>query len=251
MTEVILKHRRNKGKKKYKLPLLFQIRDKGKIDDVIGADMQLFYMNVESDSDKLIVYLHGGAYVEEMLPFHWLMLDKITANVDATFRKVLKYYPDKKIIFMGDSAGGGLALGLSMYVASIGLMVPDKLILLSPWVDLLMDNPEIKNYLKVDPTLKYDDLSVDAAYWANGTDLKDYRLSPIYGDLSVLKDVSLFCGTHEFFYPDIVKFSAMLKEKGVKNSLYVGEGLNHVFPAFPIPEADLAIREIVKLIQEV
>ncbi|MBQ1775687.1 MAG: alpha/beta hydrolase [Erysipelotrichaceae bacterium] len=275
MTEVILKHRRNKGKKKYKLPLLFQIRDKGKIDDVIGADMQLFYMNVESDSDKLIIYLHGGAYVEEMLPFHWLMLDKITANVDATFiipdyplapyssyeecyeqmevfyRKVLKYYPDKKIIFMGDSAGGGLALGLSMYVASIGLRVPDKLILLSPWVDLLMDNPEIKNYLKVDPTLKYDDLSVDAAYWANGTDLKDYRLSPIYGDLSVLKDVSLFCGTHEFFYPDIVKFSAMLKEKEVKNSLYVGEGLNHVFPAFPIPEADLAIREIARLIQEV
>ena len=52
-------------------------------------------------------------------------------------------------------------------------------------------------------------------------------------------------------YPDIVKFSAMLKEKGVKNSLYVGEGLNHVFPAFPIPEADLAIREIVRLIEEV
>ena len=152
---------------------------------------------------------------------------------------------------MGDSAGGGLALGLSMYVASIGLRVPDKLILLSPWVDLLMDNPEIKNYLKIDPTLKYDDLSVDAAYWANGTDLKDYRLSPIYGDLSVLKDVSLFCGTHEFFYPDIVKFSEMLKEKGVKNSLYVGEGLNHVFPAFPIPEADLAISEIVRLIEEV
>ena len=273
MTEVILKYRRHKGKKKYDLPLLVKIVDKGKVDNVISRDMQLFYMNVESKSDKLIIYLHGGAYVEEMLPFHWLMLDKITSRSDAQFiipdyplapysdykecyakmevfyRKILEYYGDKKIIMMGDSAGGGLALGLSMYFDSLGLRTPDKLILMSPWVDLLMDDPEIKKYLKVDPTLKYDDLTVDAKFWANGTDLKDPRLSPIYGDLNGLKDVTMFCGTHEFFYPDIVKMHEKLKAKGIPTSLYVGEGLNHVYPAFPIPEANEAIAKMCEIIE--
>ena len=250
-----------------------KIKDKGKIDEIVSSDMQLFYMNVESESDKLIIYLHGGAYVEEMLPFHWLMLDKITSSVDASFiipdyplapysdfrdcyekmesfyRKVLTYYPDHKIIMMGDSAGGGLALGFSMYLNSLGLKTPDKLILMSPWVDLVMDNPEIGKYIKNDPMLKYDDLAVEASYWANGEDLKDYRLSPIYGDLKGLKDVTLFCGTHEFFYPDIVKMSEKMKEKGIKTELHVGQGLNHVYPAFPIPEADEAVRVMCEIIE--
>ena len=80
---------------------------------------------------------------------------------------------------MGDSAGGGLSLALSMYFAQKDLPVPEKLILLSPWVDLNMDNPEIEKYIKKDPMLKLDELKIDARYWANGTDLNDYRLSPI------------------------------------------------------------------------
>lgn len=271
LEDVILAYRKAKGKKKYELPLL--VKMSSKVDDIMSKDMQLFYMNVESESDKLIIYLHGGAYVEEMLFFHWLMLDKITKQVDSTFiipdyplapysnfedcykkmtvfyKKVLKYYPEKKIIFMGDSAGGGLALGLSLYFAKKKLPVPDKLILLSPWIDLKMDNPKIEEYLDIDPMLKIDELRVDAAYWANGKNLKDYRLSPIYGDLSVLKDVTVFCGTHEIFYPDMLRFMDKLKENKVKHKLYVGEGLNHVYPAFPIPEADEAIEKIARIIK--
>ena len=275
MSEVILRFRKMKGKKKYDLPLLVKIKDRGKIDDIVSRDMHLFYMNVESQSDKLIIYLHGGAYVKEMLPFHWLMLDKITSRADVPFiipeyplapfadyedcyqkmevfyRKVLEYYPDKKIILMGDSAGGGLALGLAMYFHTLGLKTPEKLILMSPWVDLVMDNPEIEKYIPVDPTLKYDDLSVDARFWANGTDLRDFRLSPIYGDLEGIKDVSLFTGTHEFFYPDIVKFYELCKEKKIPCDLHIGEGLDHVYPAYPIPEADEAIETMAEIIEKV
>jgi acetyl esterase/lipase len=166
------------------------------------------------------------------------------------YRKVLEYYPDNKIILMGDSAGGGLAAGLSMYFAKKGLPVPDKLILLSPWVDIEMENEEIKDYLEKDPILRYEDLKVDARYWANGHDLKDYRLSPLYGDVSVLKDVTLFTGTHEFFYPDIIRFGQKLEENGVRNRIFVGEKLYHVYPAFPIPEASDALRIIAQVIDD-
>ena len=246
---------------------------KENVDDVISRDMQLFYMNVENESDKLVIYLHGGAYIDDFLPFHWAMLEKIASKTNATFilpdyplapfsdfkecydkmtvfyKKILEYYPDKDIIFMGDSAGGGLALGLTMYFNELGLRLPDRHIVLSPWVDLIMDNPEIKEYLDVDPFLKLEDLKVDAEYWANGTDLKDYRLSPLYGDVSMFKDVTLFTGTHEFFYPDIIRFSHKLDEANIKNRVLVGEGLNHVYPIIPSPEGETAINIIGDLIE--
>jgi acetyl esterase/lipase len=270
MTEVMLAYKRARKKQRYNLPLFMKMSQN--VDDVFSHDMKLFYMNVESDSDTLVIYLHGGAYVQEMLVFHWLMLDKITSVSKSRFiipdyplapfsdfkdcykkmtrfyKKILEYYPDKKIIFMGDSAGGGLCAGLCMYFAKQGLRQPDKLILLSPWVDLVMDNQEINNYIKVDPLLKYKELKVDASYWANGARLNDYRLSPIYGDVSCLKDVTIFVGTHEFFYPDSMKFADKLKENKEKNKVYIGEGLNHVYPVFPIPEAREAIRKIGQII---
>lgn len=272
ITEVMLEYKKFKGKqKKYSLPIFFKMQDT--IETVSVEDMQLFYINVESQSNELIIYLHGGAYVNEILPFHWIMLDKLAKQLDCTFiipdyplapihsfeesyekltvlyQKVLKYYSNKKIILMGDSAGGGLALGLSLYWANLALPQPDKLILLSPWLDLTMNNPEIDKFMDVDPSLKKDELIVDANYWANGTDLKDYRLSPIYGDFSALKEVVLFVGTHELFYPDVTLLYEKLKEKNIKVELNIGQGLNHVYPAFPIPEADEALRHIVEIIK--
>ena len=270
MTDVIMRIRSIKGQKKYNLPLFWKLQEN--IEGIDAHDMQLFYMNVESQSNSLIIYLHGGAYVSEILPVHWLMLDKITKMVDATFiipdyplapyadykdcyekltvfyKKVLQYYPDRKIILMGDSAGGGLAAGFAMHLKELNLPVPEKLILLSPWIDLVMDNPEIDDYIKNDPLLKKDELRVDAQYWANGTDLRDYRISPTYGDVSALTDVTLFAGTHEFFYPDIVKFKNKLDAAGIPNRIYVGQELDHVYPAFPIPEADEAISIISEII---
>ena len=272
MTEVILAYRRARKKQKYSLPLFMKIRDD--VDEIVSKDMKLFYMNVESESDSLIVYLHGGAYVEEMLAMHWIMLDKIAGKVDSTFiipeyplapfsdfrqcykrmyefyKKVLEYYPDRKIIFMGDSAGGGLCAGLSMYFHKRGLPVPDRLILLSPWIDLTMSNPDMKDYIKKDVSLRYDDLCVDAQYWANGASLKDYRVSPLYGDVSCLKDVTVFTGTAEMLYPDAVLFREKLEKNGVKCRFIEAEDMPHVYPAYPTPEADEAIEKICRIIKE-
>lgn len=46
------------------------------------------------------------------------------------------------MIFMGDSAGGGLGLGLSIALRDAGKALPAKLILFAPWVDLTAASPE-------------------------------------------------------------------------------------------------------------
>lgn len=273
MEEVILEYKKFKAKeKKYSLPLFVKMLDSYESNSFY--DIQTFYINENSDKNYTIMYLHGGAYVSNMNFFHWILLDKIVKGLEClmiipdyplapihtfeeSYDKLTKMYldyierfPEQKIILMGDSAGGGLALGLAEYFAKKVIRQPDKLILLSPWVDITMENRDIDKYIDIDPTLKKNELIIDGIYWANKTNRKDYRLSPLYGDVSKLKDVTMFVGTHEMFYPDIVKLYNKLLKNNVKAELNVGEGLNHVYPAFPIPEADEAINHIIEIIKQ-
>ena len=86
--------------------------------------------------------------------------------------------------------------------------------------------------------------------WAGNLDLRDYRVSPIFGDISCLQNVCLFVGTREIFYPDVTDFYEMLQELGINTELVVGEGLNHVYPHYPIPEADDAFDQVCDFIRK-
>ncbi|MDO4378880.1 MAG: alpha/beta hydrolase [Erysipelotrichia bacterium] len=273
LTEVILEYRKHKGdKKKYSLPLFMKMSKS--LKEQTFDKMQIFYLNEEENTDYTIIYLHGGAYVNEMMVFHWMMLENISSKLQSyiivpdyglaplhdfkeAYRDLTDLYvqyrqkhPHKKIVLMGDSAGGGLAIGLAQYWHANNIEQPYKIISLSPWLDLTMTNPDIEKYIHVDPMLKVDELKVDSQYWANGTDLHDYRLSPIYGNIQGLHDIYLFVGTHEIFYPDVTKFYNRLKDNHIKTELFIGEGLNHVYPAFPIPEAKQALDTIVQIIKD-
>ncbi len=89
----------------------------------------------ESKSDLIILYFHGGAYMSNLLKEHWNLIEKLIIKTDAAlvvpdyplapeagckeaydfiehlFTGLITDYPARRIIFMGDSAGGGLALG--------------------------------------------------------------------------------------------------------------------------------------------
>ena len=54
---------------------------------------------------------------------------------------------------MGDSAGGGLSLAVTEQLKADGVRLPDELVLLSPWVDVAMDNEQISKYEPRDPFL--------------------------------------------------------------------------------------------------
>lgn len=98
-----------------------------------------------------------------------------------------------------------------------------------------MDNPDISEYISKDPWLTVPWLKVCGRHWADPYDIYDYRVSPMFGDVSGLKNITVFTGTRELFYPDIVRFFQRLD--GTENELIVGEDMIHVFPVLPIPEA--------------
>ena len=233
---------------------------------------RVFYANEESSSRNTVFYIHGGAYFMDFTRPHWKLLEELIKEADvqviapayrlvpfATYREAFdlivplyreycETHPDKNLILMGDSAGGGLALALTEYFKAEGIHMPDRLILLSPWVDVSMENEKIREYESVDPFLKVTPLRDCAEQWKGGLDVHDWHVSPIYGDLKGIRNVTVFVGTDGIFYPDITKLFGMLDEDP-SNELIIGEEMNHVYPLFPIPEAKPAVDKIISTIQ--
>ena len=231
------------------------------------------YTLTSSDAPEvLVLYLHGGAYINDASVYHWKLCDRLAQELNAkvvfpiypltpkhtweeTYALITAVYQNTletaeiPIIIMGDSAGGGLSVAFCEYLDTIGLPQPDRLILFSPWMDISMANPQAADYESVDPMLSAYGLIEMGKCWAGDLPLEDYRVSPIYGDISMLRNVTLFVGTREIFYPDVTAFYEMLQAQGIESELFVGEGMNHVYPVYPIPEADTAFEQIAAAIQ--
>lgn len=255
----------------YKIPplIIFSVP----VTEYTVFGMQTFYFNENSTSKTVVLYLHGGSYVFQPIRQHFAFLNKIAKRTGLTivaplypkapnhsykeaFECVTALYKNlqekyAKIILMGDSSGGGLALALSEYFLKENIGLPNETILLSPWVDISMDNADINYYEKKDPSLTKNSEVIWGKAYAGELDVKNYKVSPLYGDVIGLNSVKLFVGTRELLYPDIMLLYEKLKKSNVDVTLYKGNGLNHVYPLYPTPEAKTAQKTIVDMINNV
>ena len=244
-----------------------QIPPKPKIKDYEYKD-NIFYFNTKTNSNITIFYIHGGAYVNTFDKHHYKLINKLIKGTNALviapnydlipfsnaekmidslyniYTKYIEENPNKKMILMGDSAGGGLSLSLALHLNKNNKKVPDKIITLSPCVDLNMNNPKIAEFEKIDPWLYRDRLKVCAKYFSDNLSYSDYRCSPTYGDLNSLKKLVIFVGTKELLNPDIMLFYDKLEDKE-SNKLIIGKNMLHVYPILPIREAKKAINLII------
>lgn len=236
-------------------------------DDESGG-LRAFTLN-PGGGEVTVLYLHGGAYVNNFNAHQWRFLNRLAADagceivapdyhliphgdcarayadLSGFYRGWVGKHPGRRLILMGDSAGGGLALGFAESLARQALPLPERLILFSPWVDVSMDNPEAGKLVPVEPMLHLDLMKTHGAWWAGALDVHDWRVSPLYGDMAGLPPVTLYCGTRELLYPDILLARDRLEAAGVAVDLHVGRGLNHDYPLMPIPEGERAVEEIV------
>lgn len=227
----------------------------------------------KEDIDSIIIYLHGGSYINEASYFHYRFVDNLVKNlntkvifvhyplapdhtcVDAinlleNLYKEIKENNKKKIIIMGDSAGGGLALAFTEYLNNNKIEQPEKIVLISPWVDLTMSNKEMRKFESIDPMLDIDELITAANEWKGNLDINDYQVSPLYGKFNRINDILLFIGDREILYPDIMLLNEKLKNAKVNVKLIVGKSMNHIYPLYPIKEAKEALKEIIEFVND-
>lgn len=261
-----------KNKKDYKLP---EMKFNTEVEENIYQNMQVFSLNNKnSKKQKVILYLHGGTFIKQPLKAHWQFMDLLAQNLDAkviaplypkapannyknTYPRLLNLFQDilkstkesQQLTIMGDSAGGNIALVLAICLKRAEISQPKDIILLSPLVDMVLDNPVIFDYERRDPMLAAKGFDVIREIWSDDKDLTDPIISPLYDDLKNLGKISIFTGTHEALFPDNMKLDQKLKKQGVAHNTYVYPKMNHVFVLMPIPEAQDAHKKIMKIIK--
>jgi len=263
------------NKKEFTFKLSSKYKTTNKIINKNLCDMDVLIMNEDSKNDKVIIYIHGGCYLYNLNKEQLSMIDKLCSKTNNTvyiplypllpnnnyldaydkllnlYTSILEKFEANNIIFMGDSAGGSLCLGLSMLIKEKKLPQPSQIILVSPWLDISLTNKNIDVFLsKKDKILDKDQLLTAANLWSKGQDLNNYLLSPINGDLNNLPPITIFIGTYDILYPDVLVLQKKLIQAQNKTNIYVYEKMLHVFTIFPIPEANKAINEIADIINQ-
>ena len=144
----------------------------------------------------------------------------------AAYRALLEVRPADKIAVSGSSAGGNLAAALMLRLQSEGLPMPACLVLNSPEIDLTESGDSFETNYAVDYVLG-GRLTETIALYANGADLTDPLLSPLFGDVRHFPPTYLQTGTRDLFLSNTVRFHRKLRAANVSAELHVGEAMPH------------------------
>ncbi len=254
----------------YELPSSVHFDEEWAYQDWDG--MRTYYINSQNQSNTTIIYIHGGGCVQQPSIAHWRFINRLAKDMDAevivpiyplapyhtyeeTYEKITNLYTmwrpnnnSRNILFMGDSAGAGIVVGLMQRFRDQDILYPASMVLISPWVDLSMTNPEIPAIEPKDPVLAPGWLKAAGELWAGDTNVADGRVSVLNGNMYAMPETLILMGTDDILYPDGVKLADAIEAAGSPVTRVVKEGLGHVYPLWPIPEADEAMDILIDFI---
>jgi acetyl esterase/lipase len=224
-------------------------------------------------SGARILYLHGSGYVSPISRFHWTLLGELRERTGAqitvplyglapnhtwreAYASLLEIYErlsetGEPLVVMGDSAGGALALGLTMACRDRGLRSPGRVVVISPGLDATLSNPAIAEVAPRDPILMVPGLQATCRWWAGGDALSRYEISPINGDWSRLPAIDILMGTRDILMPDCRALMAAVAGRDWPITLHEFPDAFHVWPAIPqLPESRAAFALIARLVSD-
>jgi monoterpene epsilon-lactone hydrolase len=213
-----------------------------------------------SKLDRLLLHLHGGVRVYnpgeagtveaiQMAGFGGFKVISIDyrmppdfpfpAALDdalAVYRDILKTTKAENIGIFGTSAGGSLTLTTLLRARMEQLPMPGAIAPSTPTVDLTKTGDSLFTNAMVDNVIGTQDgfIRATALLYANGRDLKDPLLSPIYGDVQGFPPAILTSGTRDLYLSNTVRMHRKLRAAGVEAILQVWEGQSHAQYLFDI-----------------
>ncbi len=143
----------------------------------------------------------------------------------AVYRALLQVRDPSRIVVGGGSAGGNLAAAVLLRAKDEGLPMPAALVLLTPEIDLTESGDSFTTLADVSVGLQT--LREVNLLYANGHDLQDPYLSPLFGDLSGFPPTLVIGGTRDLFLSNAVRMHRKLREAGVDADLHIFDGRPH------------------------
>jgi len=206
-----------------------------------------------ANRNRLLLHVHGGGYVlspgeagtrEAVMMaayggFRVVSVDyrmppdaPYPAAMDdamAVYRELIKTTDPARMAIFGTSTGGGMTLAMVLRAKDEKLPLPAAIAPGTPWADLAETGDTYFTHEFVDNVLVSWKgwLGRAALLYANGRDLRDPQLSPIYGDFTNFPPAILTSGTRDLFLSNTVRVHRKLRQAGVEAVLQVFEGQSH------------------------
>ncbi len=179
-------------------------------------------------------------------PFPAPVEDVITA-----YRWVRQQSGTTSVTVVGDSAGGGIAMGALLMLRDAGEPLPDAAVVCSPLVDLAGEAASLVDRAHLDPLPAAALVeAMGAAYLAGAQPNSTPYASPLYADLTGLPPVRILVGTDEGLYDDGVRLAKLLESAGGVTELEIGQNMIHIWPVFNfLPEARSSTDRIGKFLR--
>jgi epsilon-lactone hydrolase len=226
-------------------------------------------------TDCCVLYFHGGGYAFGTEPlvrdFTWRLSAAAGARVlyfdyrlapehpfpaavddaDKVYRWLAKRLDASRIVFVGDSAGGGLVLATLHKLRDEGCDLPRAAVAISPWTDLALTGRSLRTNAKADPMMDVRNLPTFAAHYLGDADPRHPYASPLYGNPAGLPPVLIQVGSDEILRDDAVRMAERLRSAGGDVKLEEWPRMPHVWHHYAriIPEGRDAIASIGAFVQ--
>lgn len=239
--------------------------------------MKLLSLKENPSQDHVILQLHGGGYMGAVRNAYYVfagLYNEVSHGCNvltpdyrvapehpypaaledavASYQWLLdKGYYGEQIIVAGDSAGGGLAMALCMYLKDHHMPMPGGVVAMSPWTDLTASGESYETNYERDPLFgNTKDSLIYVNDYAGDHDKMDCYISPLFGDFRGFPPMLIQVGSLEMLLSDSVSVAAKAREQGIRVRLSIYEGMFHVFQMayLNIPESKKAWAEVGKFI---
>jgi len=205
------------------------------------------------NQNRLLIHIHGGCYVNNpgesgttegvmmagfggykvisvdyrMAPDH--VFPAALDDIMTVWKGALKTALPENMAVFGSSAGGALTLSMVLKAKQDKLPLPGAIASGTPMSDLTNAGDSFHTNAMIDNVLIAPNAACDAraALYANGHDLTDPLLSPIFGDMHGFPPTYLITGTRDLLLSSTVRVHQKLRRAGVEAVLYVHEGMPH------------------------
>lgn len=246
--------------------------------DMEHFSMKLLTRDVNPRFDKVILQLHGGGYVAKIKNSYYTMAtyycdagdgisvlspdyrvapeDPYPAALEdavASYQWLLdRGFQGQQIILAGDSAGGGLAMALTMYLRDHDMPLPCGIVAMSPWTDVTASGESYTLNYELDPLFgNSKETMIYENEYAGNHDKKDPYISPIYGNFRQFPPMLIQVGSTEMLLSDSITAASMADIVGVEVRLSIYDDMFHVFQMAGklLPEAKRAWDEVEQFLK--
>jgi acetyl esterase/lipase len=156
------------------------------------------------------------------------------------------------VAVLGDSAGGNLAVSVTVAARDEGLRLPSCVAVISPFADLTLSGASMELRKLSDPYVTRELLQSMATEYLGGADPADPRCSAVFADLHDLPPLLIQVGEDEILFDDAVRIRDAAMAAGVDTTFQPWTHGIHVWPVYisaGLPESALAVEDLAAFLK--